>query len=188
MNGMPTKDKSVLIPARLELRVSELETLRRAHGGTSTQEEVATDLANYFLREYAAGGLMVKATDITTVEEVLGEKVQTGQQIASAFLSTKGRAEGQFVLTAEIDPAFMPNIEELCQWRGITPNDLLQEMMSYAMTEGWLYSFEGRGGRFDATEEDKSWMDDFMGRKGGYTMADFLVKVREVVPETVGAR
>jgi hypothetical protein len=131
--------------------------------------------------DHAEGGLMLPNSAIASIEKHTGHSVSTANEVVAAFLKAKDREDGQVVVKATVDPAFLPNLEEVAKWRDVTIHELATDMFNHAMAEGWLYSFEPRCGSFRATEEDRAFMDSLMGEAKVYNLAQFIGVVRKAL-------
>lgn len=179
-NGM-AKDKTYLHPITVELSESTLAAVAPEGGAERTRK--LSNLAGYFLKEYAEGGMLLTQAHLSDIERATDTTVASPKDVVAAVAKGLGRDEGQFVLKAAVDPAYVEPLREIATFQGCTLDELLTNCINLALTNGWLYEFNARDGMMIPVEgEDWDTMCAFMG-KGAFTGKEIVAKIRATMTQ-----
>lgn len=175
------KEKVFVHPVSLELTESVLATLAPESGPERTKR--LASLAAYFLTEYARGGIMLTKRDLDAIERATDKVVQGSQDIVDAVCAGMGRKDGQYTVSAAVDPAWVAPLREVAEYQGCTLDELLTNCINTALGNGWLYSFNMRSGGIIPVEGE-GWdiLVRFMG-KGAFSGKELAQKIADVLQQ-----
>ncbi len=171
------KTKTVLIPTSVELTEDQVSALQEGIGSNADLTTEIRKYANAFLRTYIEGGLMLSRQHLEAIERATGTKLSLPEEVIQFALEAKGRKNGQYTVSAEVDEAFWPSVEETAAHSGLTPDELLQNLIQYVISEGWVYSWSPSGFTLHFTEADAQYLQDLVGKKA-FTGKDLVSTLR----------
>ncbi len=128
---------------------------------TSTENRLAR-VATSLLMDLATGGIMLSPAEVKHIREALPDP--TGDNIVEAVERGVNRRRGHYVAEWEIDPVYLPYLQEIAQSRGRTIEWLIQEGMSWVMDKGWLYDFVADAAPLKMSETDHAEVAAILGK------------------------
>jgi len=95
-------------------------------------------VAHGLLKDLAEGGLMLPTEAVQRIRKAI--RSIDSSDIASRVEGSVDRQGEHLVLKMTMDPSWEPRLREIAEIRGQPVDQLLQECMTTAMTQGWLYN------------------------------------------------
>jgi hypothetical protein len=89
------------------------------------------------LNDLADGGMMLPCESVAAVRKAISSI--RPEDIVSSVESSVNRQGDHLVLKMAIDPSWEPRLREIAEIRGHPVEQLMQECMATAMSQGWLY-------------------------------------------------
>jgi hypothetical protein len=132
-------------------------------------------LAQWFLNEFAAGGMMLKASNVAYIESIAPGKANSDTDIVSLIEAYAKRENGQYTFKSQVDPALIEPAKSAAFAQGCTLEDFISDALNTMLTNGWLYSFQPSGElRFTAPQMKQ--LEGLVGKSGltGQDLCDFL--------------
>jgi hypothetical protein len=137
---------NITIPLQLTLPDAVFKSLQKLAGGKEDPTAEIKGWASWCLKSLAFGGMMLTGEQIQTIEKTTGEAVKNQDDILRKLQAGVAREDGQHTVKVSLDPALYPHLEETAQVQGRTPDELLTEIVNYAVTQGWMYEWSPSGG------------------------------------------
>lgn len=182
------KSKAFLYQTTVELTEEQVAALQAGLNGGDLNTAIRNHV-NAFLRTYVEGGLMLSKPQLDTIEKVTGHRISLPEEVIQFALEAKGRKGGKYTVSAEVDEAFWANVEETASHSGLTADELLQNLIQYVISEGWLYSWEPSGCTLHFTDADAAYLRSLVGSKTFFG-SDLVKAIKAAMPkqkELVGA-
>lgn len=126
---MVSSSKTYVI--ELDLTEEDIRTLEEVASG---EPWTISETVEKIVKSLTAGGMLVSPKSA----ERLLRLVESEEQLVEVVEQAKGRSGSGYLCSWRVDPAWMPAIEEVAEHRGWTVQQVIQEMMDYAMDQGWL--------------------------------------------------
>ena len=130
----------------------------------STKQEFET-IANYMLREYAQGGVMVPASKIAYLSDLTAIPIHSSTDLADIVENgvRRNSPDGTMRVTVDVDPAFAVPLEELAYAQGRTVNEIVTESNNIVLTNGWIYALTLEGGTIPLMSEQRRSLEKIIG-------------------------
>lgn len=116
------------------------------------------------MRSIAAGGKILSASIVDRIEQILGDDFDE-EILPELIEQASHRRGGNLCGYWEIDPVYEKALSETADMRGVTLQELVQDMMDTAMDNEWLYQVDPRPTQVLMTSEDKAQVEELLGRK-----------------------
>ena len=120
-------------------------------------------IAGGLLADLAGGGIMVSPEHAARVRSVLPEA--DANSIAEQVERAAGRHGESLILEWEVDPTYVPYMEEIAQARGCTVREVLQQMMDFTIGQGIVENLPEEPRRLTVTEEDYRFLRQLLGKE-----------------------
>lgn len=110
----------------------------------SIQAEGMTDIsklasvATGLMEQLAEGGIMLAEPDVQRLRDT-GHEIEDAEDIVVMAETGVGFKKGQFTISAEVDPQELPPLEALAASNGTSLQEMGNQMMAFAIDQGWLY-------------------------------------------------
>ena len=127
------------IPITLRLRRETADKLQKTFQDVSLVEGLEMRARNFF-EDWCGGGLLLRPDDVASVEKTSGQAVRTAGDVVAAAQARAKRKNGQHVVEALIDPAWIEPLEERAKECGRTVEEFFADMIEIAMQNNWAYS------------------------------------------------
>lgn len=170
--------KTFVFPTSVELTEEQVAALQAGLNGADLNTAIRQRV-NAFLRTYIEGGLMISKRELDTIEGTTGHRISLPEEVVQFALEAKGRKGGKYSVTAEVDEAFWANVEETAAHSGLTPDELLANLIQYVVSEGWLYSWQPSGFTLHFSESDAAYLRELAGAKTFYGK-DLVAKLKGI--------
>ncbi len=130
----------------------------------STKQGFET-VANYMLKEYAQGGVMVPAAKIAYLSDITAIPIHSSGDLAEIVENgvRRNSADGTLRVSVEVDPAFAAPLEDLAYAQGRTVNEIIHESTNLILTNGWVYALTLDGGTIPFMSEQRRRMEKIIG-------------------------
>jgi hypothetical protein len=119
----------------------------------------------YFLAQQTACGIMLEAKDHEYLAGLRdGKKFSKSRELVAMVEKAMRREDSQYTQQVPIDPAWIKPLEEQSGYMGLTPEQLLTDLINTVMSNGWAYSWTPAH-QLNFTEGDFEQLRAFMGTK-----------------------
>jgi hypothetical protein len=89
------------------------------------------------LQDLYEGGIMLPAEAVNRIQKAISS-IQS-EDIVARLEDSANKKDDHMVLRLEVDPIWELRLKEIAEVRGHTVDQLLQECMATAISQGWLY-------------------------------------------------
>ena len=122
----------------------------------NTKQDFAA-VAQYLMEQFARGGAMVPADQITYLSDLTHIPIYGADDLVEIVENTARRnsPDGTLRVNVDVDPAFAPALEERAYMQGRTPQEIMTEVCSLVLCNGWLYDLNTSGGTIYLLEEQR---------------------------------
>ena len=112
----------------------------------NTKQDFAA-VAQYLMEQFARGGAMVPADQITYLSDLTHIPIYGADDLVEIVENTARRnsPDGTLRVNVDVDPAFAPALEERAYMQGRTPQEIMTEVCTLVLTNGWLYDLQTSG-------------------------------------------
>jgi hypothetical protein len=124
----------------VELSQADYERLQVQAGKTDITPILAT-WVRYFIQQQLGGGVLVSGNSVRQIEKILGSQVTGEKSIVDAIGKTKGVEDGQYILTAKLDPIYIEPLNDFCKANGVPPEFVLQDICCQVVENGWMFEW-----------------------------------------------
>lgn len=119
------------------------------------------DVASNVVRQLADGGMMLSARTVSDITDIIGEF--DPDILVASVQSAANRKEGQYSGEWRVDPAWVSGLKDRAESRGQTMQQLVQDMMDYALGNGWLESMDNPPHMVFLSAEDLQYIKQSLG-------------------------
>jgi hypothetical protein len=161
---MAREEKVTLNLGYLQFSKSAIEAIRK-QDGREDPGPVLASLATYYLNHHGSGALLLTGQQVAQLEKTTGKEFSTGDEVVKAIQHAEKRDDGNYTVSAQIDPAYYDNLRQVAEWRSSTIDDVLQDCLNTCLNNSWLESWEGKGGAIQLTAEDRAALEEIIGKK-----------------------
>lgn len=135
---------------------------RHVEGDVPIQTKIEL-LAQQFISDMLAGGMILQSNECNKLNEVLGKEAFPSD-IIEQFQRGVGRREGKLQIMISLDPAYEGVAQAAADFQGITIHDLLQRAWDTAWDNGDFYDPRVSTERVLMTHEDKKELAAILGK------------------------
>lgn len=171
-------NERITIPVNLRLKASSVEVLAR--GSSLSPSDVLESRASQILDGIAEGGMILSATDVQDIEANYGKGIEASQDIVKATEGKAVKRDGQCVLTATIDPAYIEPLKEIAQMRGCSLEEHLSDIANFILANNWYSEIPPHDGitRIFRMEQER-WFANELGLEQ-FTVEDLKAHVKSL--------
>jgi hypothetical protein len=146
-------------------------------------------VCGFLAEQYARGGILVRAGQISQLEKLAGTSIKTPEAIMQIVENGVSRrsANGNLTVTYSVDSAFAEPLEQIAKSQGRDVDAIVQEACAIVFTNSWLYSIEVSGGTLHLTKEMRLELERAIGRKQ-LTGADVVAWAKEASEKRVSKK
>jgi len=160
---------------QLELRPDQAEKIAAADIPGDSMAEKLTAVANYLVGDHADGAVTLDLPMVKQLKDVLGEEF-TPEDLLAACSASKSIRQGSRVISWLVDPSYEEPLQMIAEQQGMDVDTLCQNMMDFAMEQGWMYDLNPQPKQLLITEAQHEWLKEAMGRDTvtGADLIDYL--------------
>ena len=131
----------------------------------NTKQDFAA-VAQYLMEQFARGGAMVPADQITYLSDLTHIPIYGADDLVEIVENTARRnsPDGTLRVNVDVDPAFAPALEERAYMQGRTPQEIMTEVCTLVLTNGWLYDLQTSGGTIPLLEDQRIALEKAIGK------------------------
>lgn len=166
------KEQNITLPLQVTVSESTYKDLQKMADTEHALPKIQ-GWATWYLRQLAAGGLTLTSEQMQAIEKTTGEEIKTADDIIRKLQAAVGRDDGQYTVKVGLDPVYYPNLEETARIQGRTPDELMSEVIHYAIEQQWVYGWAPSGGSVPFSEAGISRLKRYFDKRQ-ITEADIL--------------
>jgi hypothetical protein len=138
--------ESVKVPLELNINDKDYAVMQTAaeSRNMTVLEFIQKSLENY-IRNRAAGGLMLTVDDLNRIRKSTGAEIKVPGDVVAAAEKGANAPKGQYSYTFELDPALLPSISATAEITGEPLDAFMQSMWSFILANGWLHDVNPDG-------------------------------------------
>lgn len=134
--------QSVSVPLSVQLRQSTLDAFQSQVQDVPLSEWMSTRARQWF-ENFVNGGVMLTPDHVAKIEEQGGKPIANGADVVAAVgRGNSMAADGSRTFLLSLDPAFVAPLQVRADEMGRTPEDLINDMFSMALDNGWAMSLD----------------------------------------------
>lgn len=130
---------SVQVPVTVALPQAAYDKLMTLVEGDLPPVQKIEKVVNDLVQDLADGGLMLSGIDMKRIQEAAPGAGP--DEIIDAVEESQGLEDGQVVIKWAVDPTLIEPLQNIADTQGTTVQDVVQNMMDTASSEGWFYEF-----------------------------------------------
>jgi hypothetical protein len=132
-------------------------------------------LAQWFINEFAAGGMMIKAANVSYINGLVPGKANSDTDIVKLIQAYAKRQDGQYTFNVPLDPAIVEPSKDAAFAQGCTLEEFIKMGLNVMLTNGWLYSFKPEG-ELRFTEPQMKLLEGLVGKSAlfGSDLIEYL--------------
>ena len=170
--------KNYTVATEIRLTEKQFDKICLAVGGDESPSAKISEVATDLVRNLADGGLMLPREAVDRIEIAINSI--NPNRIVESVESSANRQGEQIILKLVIDPGWYPALKEASESQGRPVEDLMQECISHAFTQGWLYAIPSDPPPLMITREQQEFLKKTLGVKTVFG-SDVVNWVRELV-------
>lgn len=120
-------------------------------------------LAQWFINEFAAGGMMIKAANVAYINGLVPGRANSDTDIVMLIQEYAKRKDGQYTFNVPLDPAIVEPSKDAAFAQGCTLEEFIKMGLNVMLTNGWLYSFKPEG-ELRFTESQMKQLESLVGK------------------------
>jgi len=171
------KVEPISVPALLTLKAETYQKL-----AAESKSDPATTIrtwAEWFLEQYATGGLMLQPRHMEALQKANGDAPFTeAAQIVRLVEKALGFHDGAFVIRFEIDPSLHVPLEGHAKEMGLTVKEVLTEVANCVLQNGWAFELYPEGGNIPMDATDRREFVRLLGKQT-FNSKDVLAMLRK---------
>jgi hypothetical protein len=157
------QNETVVLVGEIPLPASTIKAIADSVGQPDMSDgKKVLGVACGLLQSLARGGIMLAPELVERINEAKGSPAGA-EEIADLVDQACSRSLGKYSGVWELDPAYYSALEEISRMTGLTPQELVDNMMNTAMDEEWLYKVDPRPARILMTPTDKAEIEELLG-------------------------
>jgi hypothetical protein len=130
------------VPLTVVLRQETLDAFQEQIQGLPVADWMATRARQWF-EGFKDGGIFLNPDQVKKIEEHNGKPVANGADVVAAVGRGNSMSpDGSRTFLLSIDPAFVGPLQVRADEMGRTPDDLINDMFSMAMDNGWAMTLD----------------------------------------------
>lgn len=169
---------SVRVPVTIEVDSTGYDKIVALIPGEEPGATKFQDFMNQLCADFVGGGLMLSPEDMLRIHDY---KADAGpDDLIQAIAESSGMEEGQMIAKWAVDPSYWEPLRLAAETQGITVEDLVQNLMNYAINGGWFFDLSPMPKQVLMTQEDFADLEKIMDKKE-FTGADIVAFLRKAV-------
>lgn len=158
-----TNDEMMIIGGQLYLPDSTVQKVAGGIPGESGIVEKIFGVARGLLESLAAGGMMIGPKIVAHLNEIVGHDFDESE-LPALVEKGCGKRDGRVGGWWDVDPVYVESMKEQARLSGITVEQLISDMMHFAMDNCWWQQFPGAmPDIFRVKPQDKQELEELLG-------------------------
>jgi hypothetical protein len=133
---------------------------------------------SYYLGQISSGGIMLEAVDHQYLAKLRdGKLFRSSREIVQEVEKAMKREDGLHSYVLQIDPSYLPSIEDCARQQGVTVEQFVGDMFAYIVGSNMIYDFTPANGiMYPASYEQVKAVHEIIGRQPGASDFNMLIK------------
>jgi hypothetical protein len=167
---------AVQVPVTVVLPQATYDKLMKLVEGDLPPAQKIERVVNDLVQDLADGGLMLSGVEMRRIQEA--SPGAGPDEIIDAIEESQGLEDGQVVIKWSVDPTLIEPLQNIADTQGNTIQEVIQNLMDTAASEGWFYDFNPKPRTFFLEESDHKLLEEAMGQDNptGTDVMKWLVK------------